>query len=255
MTFPHGYLDFLAPTPACRNKLDEYEIDPDRLVYFNGVLQQISGSDLQLNMDQIVTAAKACTRALPGRAAPGFRRVAIALLAAPRRNGGERGLAARRRRPATDRTPACLCRRAGRLLPDALPVIGQLDDALLIDVAVQVLRDELADYEDYCRFCQVAADFASVDIAEVHLTRAQWCQALSQAYDGSPHRQHDALRTGHPDLAVPYPLMAIVTAILPASGRHPELGWRRTRAAARPVGGCPGETKVRCPVSRPRVGA
>ena len=54
----------------------------------------------------------------------------------------------------------------GRLFKDArqkLPSLAAKDEsALLIDVAVQVLRDELADYEDFCRFCQVAADFSQI---------------------------------------------------------------------------------------------
>jgi hypothetical protein len=189
MTFPHGFLDFLAPCPTARNKLDEYEIDPDRLVYFNGVLRQISGGDYVLNMDQIITAAK---RVL-GRYQAGQRPVFVeSRLQALRRleemasNQGWQLAEADQHRIA--RLRAYVEEPEG-LLPDALPVIGQLDDALLIDVAVQVLHDELADYEDYCRFCQVAADFAAVDIAEVHLSRAQWCQALSQAYDGAPRRQ------------------------------------------------------------------
>ena len=189
MTFPHGYLDFLAPAPAGRNKLDEYEIDPDRLAYFNDVLRQISGGDHVLNMDQIITAAKRVLGRYQAGQRPVFvesRLQALKRLEEMAANDGWQLAEADQQR--ISRLRAYVEEPEG-LLPDALPVIGQLDDALLIDVAVQVLHDELADYEDYCRFCQVAADFAAVDIAEVHLTRAQWCQALSHAYDGAPRRE------------------------------------------------------------------
>ena len=68
------------------------------------------------------------------------------------------------------------------LLPDHLPSIGLLDDALLIDLALQALQGELADYEDFCHFRRVAADFARVEIQDTALTREQWQQALTQAH-------------------------------------------------------------------------
>jgi uncharacterized membrane protein YkvA (DUF1232 family) len=39
------------------------------------------------------------------------------------------------------------------LIPDDLPVIGHLDDALLIELSWSEFDGEVRDYEDYCRFC------------------------------------------------------------------------------------------------------
>lgn len=39
------------------------------------------------------------------------------------------------------------------LIPDDLPVIGHLDDALLIELSWSEFEGEVRDYEDYCRFC------------------------------------------------------------------------------------------------------
>jgi len=93
------------------------------------------------------------------------------------------------------------------LLPDHLPSIGLLDDALLVDLALQTLRDELADYEDFCQFRHVAADFARVGDADTGLTRGQWQQALHQARGSSqwqgdgvlqfPHNNGDRLERNH----------------------------------------------------------
>ena len=60
-------------------------------------------------------------------------------------------------------------------------IIGLLDDALLVDVALQNLRGELADYESFCHFRQVAADFAGIDARETGLGRDEWLEALQQA--------------------------------------------------------------------------
>lgn len=38
------------------------------------------------------------------------------------------------------------------LIDDSLPFIGQLDDALLVELAWPMVADELEDYRDFCRF-------------------------------------------------------------------------------------------------------
>lgn len=40
------------------------------------------------------------------------------------------------------------------LIPDDLPLIGHLDDALLIELCWAQFEGEVRDYEDYCRFCR-----------------------------------------------------------------------------------------------------
>jgi uncharacterized membrane protein YkvA (DUF1232 family) len=71
----------------------------------------------------------------------------------------------------------------GDLIPDHTPVVGLLDDAVLVDVALQLLRCELADYEDFCRFRQVAAQFAGMSESETGLTREHWLEAMLQAHN------------------------------------------------------------------------
>jgi hypothetical protein len=39
------------------------------------------------------------------------------------------------------------------LIPDDMPVIGHLDDALLIELSWSEFEGEVADYQDYLRFC------------------------------------------------------------------------------------------------------
>lgn len=60
-----------------------------------------------------------------------------------------------------------------RAWPASTPPCRRLDDAVPIDVALQLLRDKLADYEDLRRFQRVAADFAgiAVDAVPRHLSR------------------------------------------------------------------------------------
>jgi hypothetical protein len=45
-------------------------------------------------------------------------------------------------------------RRFDDLIPDDLPVIGHLDDALLVELSWSEFAGEVQDYLDYCRFCR-----------------------------------------------------------------------------------------------------
>ncbi|HEX2596993.1 MAG TPA: hypothetical protein VHL61_11085, partial [Luteimonas sp.] len=71
-----------------------------------------------------------------------------------------------------------------------------LDDAVLVDVALQLLRGELADYEDFCRFRRVAAQFSDTSEAGTGLTRAHWLEAILQAHsslglvNGKPRQRY-----------------------------------------------------------------
>ncbi|MFI4969017.1 MAG: hypothetical protein ACHP7D_02345 [Lysobacterales bacterium] len=58
------------------------------------------------------------------------------------------------------------------LIDDDVPVVGLLDDALLVDIAMDTLRDELDDYADFCRFRRAAANQrGAADNTELDRTR------------------------------------------------------------------------------------
>ena len=42
--------------------------------------------------------------------------------------------------------------RADDLIPDGVPLVGTLDDALLLELAWPMLADDVDDYRDFCRF-------------------------------------------------------------------------------------------------------
>ena len=153
ITFPRGFLDFLSVSPGRRHKVG----------------------------DQIATAAQRALNRHADGSPPPFVQSRMASLM-------------RLERMALDDAWRCSdeCRRqvsvikAYRnqeqdLIPDELPVVGLLDDAVLVDVAMQLLRSELGDYEDFCRFRKVAAEFAGIPQADTGLTRSHWVEAMIQA--------------------------------------------------------------------------
>ena len=181
MTFPQGFLDFPKVGPGRRHRVGDHELDPRRLDDFNRVLCELSPQAPALTLDQVASAAN---RAL-GKHADG----GVPPFVASRMQSLER-----LETLSEDRAfgPSAELRRQVRILhayrmdhagliPDRIRVIGLLDDAVLVDVALQLLRDELADYEDFCRFRKLAAEFAGIDEAATGLARGQWLEAMQQA--------------------------------------------------------------------------
>lgn len=60
------------------------------------------------------------------------------------------------------------------LIPDDAPVIGGLDDALLVDLAMEGLRGELDEYADFCRYRVGEAARLGIAPALLMLDRASW---------------------------------------------------------------------------------
>jgi len=60
------------------------------------------------------------------------------------------------------------------LIADDIPVIGRLDDALLVDIAMDTLREEVEDYAEFrrYRFCEAAR--RGIDIHGLALDRKAW---------------------------------------------------------------------------------
>src|SRR3546814_19418915 len=65
------------------------------------------------------------------------------------------------------------------LIPDDLPRVGRLDDAIVIDAAWPRLADEVACYLDYCRIRRIEAELRECDVSQFTFGRADWEQARS----------------------------------------------------------------------------
>lgn len=65
--------------------------------------------------------------------------------------------------------------QARDLIPDDVPLIGRLDDALLVELSWPMLAEELEDFRDYCRFRDDSGDAYGG-----HPTRDDWLAARLQ---------------------------------------------------------------------------
>lgn len=179
-----GLFDFLDMNPVAWLHVGDHALRATGLERFNSDLQALSPQSPTLTMDQMAYAAR---RALAGGrdgSEPSFvtsRMNALARLECVAEDPGwEAGDALRD----CLRVAQSYVQSREDLIPDELPVVGRLDDAVLIDVVMHLLREDLAEYEDFCRFRQVAADFAGVAVTDTGLTRSHWLDSFASGPDG-----------------------------------------------------------------------
>lgn len=182
ITFPHGFLDFLRISQGRRHTVGDYELDPARLECFNQALHELSPEAPGMTLDQIATAAERAQARHRDGSTPPFVQSRMAALARLESMATDPAWAAGEEVQRHVAVLRAYRDETGDLIPDEQPVIGLLDDAVLVDVALQLLRGELADYEDFCRFRRIAAEFAGMSEADTGLTREHWLEAMLQAH-------------------------------------------------------------------------
>lgn len=198
-TYPRGFLDFLTLAPRRGHLIGDYEMKPEGLDRFNAALRALSPDSPSLTLDQVATAAQRALDRYPDGSQPAFVGSRLAALARLEALAEDHAWDADEALRGHVRTIRDYLADPQPLIPSMLPVAGRLDDAVLIDVALQLLREELADYEDFCRFRRVAADFAGIPAAETGLGRREWLEALAQARRSRPRRYGSRSRRFAPD--------------------------------------------------------
>lgn len=76
------------------------------------------------------------------------------------------------------------------LFNDATPVIGYLDDALLVDIAMDTLRPELDLYAEFCRYRRARSVQLGIPMQDLRLTRADW----EREHDDEQRLEHQLRR-------------------------------------------------------------
>lgn len=183
LTYPQGFLDFLTLTPKRGHRIGDYEMQASGLERFNGALRALSPESPSLTLDQVASAGQRALDRYQDGQQPAFVTSRMAALARLEALAADAGWEAGDDLRDHLRVVQAYLADTQDLIPDDLPVVGRLDDAVLVDVALQLVREDLAEYEDFCRFRLVAADFANMPVEATGLTRGHWIEALQQSRD------------------------------------------------------------------------
>jgi hypothetical protein len=74
-------------------------------------------------------------------------------------------------------------------VPDDVPVLGFLDDAIMIELCARDLKHEIEAYNGFCQWRIDEAKRRSEDLDMLHLTRHDWAEAQRVETIESMHRQ------------------------------------------------------------------
>lgn len=175
--------------PHRRRAIGNFRIASRDLERFNQLLARLGRTRAPLACDQLVTAARELSAADPGDAAPAciLQRLQWAQTAA--------NMVADRTWEAANQTQEAAqlvlgyLRDHDDLIPDWLPRVGRLDDAIVIDTAWQDLGPEVDSYIDFCRLRHVEAALRNCADDAFSFTRSDWEQARRAEVALRTHQQ------------------------------------------------------------------
>lgn len=168
-----------APPPGMRRArgIDRWNPDRRALARFRRIAETIGAEAPPPGFDALAAAARVLAHDFAGhRRAPSIR-LRLRCLTALRTMSAEPAwdLAAGDRERIASIT--AYARGVDRLIPDSIPVIGGLDDAVLVELAWPSLRLELDDYLDFRRLRAEEAALRGVPPHRIGFDREQWRQA------------------------------------------------------------------------------
>ena len=185
-----------------RHLIGDYDIDRDALRHFNDLLEDLNLHQAPLDCDQVASAARELVdrnrEGVPPRCIQQRMRHGAAVDLMLKDPDWETVEAAA--------TRAVLLvdylRGSGTLIPHAMPVVGRLDDAIVVEAAWPSLAEEVRQYLAFCRIRHVEATLRGETHRHFGFTREQG-QAAARAEAGwIAHCQrvgHDSyLRSGAP---------------------------------------------------------
>lgn len=163
--------------PRRRHRVAGLDLDSLALRRFRRVAASLQPDGPVPDADGIASAARDLTRAFAGRhRAPCIqvrRRCLAALHAMSAEPAWELASDKRQRIVAI----AGYATNQDRLVPDAVPVVGGLDEAILVDLAWPSLRLDLGDYLDFRRVRAEEAALRGLRPHEIDFDREQWLRS------------------------------------------------------------------------------
>ena len=151
------------------------QLDAESLDRFNAVLQRVAPDRPPYTADQIAGAARRVLRAAAKRLDVPFIRIRMRRAAEIRAALVDaHWQVAAPLESAMTAIVAYLDDTDRALIPRDTPVVGQLDNAILVDAAMDALRAELDEYAEFCRFRHAEAKRIGLAASALSTDREHW---------------------------------------------------------------------------------
>jgi len=153
------------------------ELSDDDLKHFAGAMQSAQQESKNLTPQEITDAASQLLVDGKESKLPGFISERLSKLESMISMVGDQGFAMEEED--RKRVLACLTYFANPkdIIPDNVPVLGFLDDAIMIELVVRELQHEVEAYEDFIVYRNDKARRRGVDPATLKTERVEWAEA------------------------------------------------------------------------------
>jgi uncharacterized membrane protein YkvA (DUF1232 family) len=170
-----------------------FDLTEADLKYFKKVMKEVRDRSKSTSEEEIIEAAKSLLEQMEGASAPEFVKNRMSNLAdlIAMLVDEEWALSGRDR----ERVVGSLAYFAepDDIIPDKVPVLGFLDDAIMVELVVSELEHELTAYEDFCKFRETREARFGED--EDPTTREEWVIARRQALQARMRRRRSRRRS------------------------------------------------------------
>lgn len=156
-----------------RRRVDGHEIGPDALQHFNDLLERLDLGHAPLDPDQVASAARELAASSPRARWP------LCILQRMRRAAAiDRMLADPEWTPENSAEAAALVvaylHDERHLIPNSVPVVGRLDDVIVVEASWPLIAREVRDYLDFCRLRRVEAGLRGERRRHFGFNRQAW---------------------------------------------------------------------------------
>ncbi len=170
-----------------------FDLDDEDLKHFRLIMQQASDAAANAPPEEIVAAAEALLAGVAEAKAPHFINIRLQKLQnlIDMVKDHEWGL------PEEDAARvlnalAYFC-EPDDLIPDSIPGLGYLDDAIMVELAVRELAPEIDAYRDFCEFRLTSTSRTGVKAKTTDITREDWLRDRRERLQEQMHQRRRSL--------------------------------------------------------------
>lgn len=172
-----------------RHRVGEYSIDPLALQHFNELLENLELRHPPLDSDQVASAARELVdQPLGGRAPPCIQqRVRRGAAVDRMMTDPEWDVVATS--AFTVAMVVAYLRGHHTLIPNDVPVVGRLDDAIVVEASWPAIAQEVSNYLDFCRIRRIEASLRGEERRHFGFGRMEWRDAAPAEVEWIAHCQ------------------------------------------------------------------
>jgi hypothetical protein len=170
-----------------RYRIGDHQIDPDALEHFNELLERLDLARPPLDRDQVASAARELAALSQPARWPECVLQRMRRAAAIDRMLGDHEWEVM---PSSAEVAAMVIdylRGNHPLIPNTVPVVGRLDDVILVEASWPTVAQEVRDYLDFCRVRRIEAALRGEPRPYFGFTREAWRDAARAEADWIAH--------------------------------------------------------------------